>query len=279
MVKFAYSHESQPFLPNHFIDLHSMLRFHAEHFVTLIRLLGMIQQIAKNSDRETELAARHLALARDHFKDIKSECATLELTYCSLHIDRFLRATENGHLTNGELHTKSDELANRVRDELQSNVFMHLPKEKARFFTESRNIFGQGTLEMFPSIIVEVEEAGKCYAAGRNTAAVFHLMRIMEAGLKCAAAELSIPTETNPSWHSILKKFDEAIQAKHVHDDWTDFYNGLRARLYAVKDAWRNPTMHIDQNYGEEEALDIYNNVTSFMRHLSTRLSEPSSSS
>ena len=44
--------------------------------------------------------------------------------------------------------------------------------------------------------------------------------------------------------------------------------------LPAVKDAWRNPTMHVRIDYTEEQALDIYGNVRGFMQHLATRLSE-----
>ena len=42
----------------------------------------------------------------------------------------------------------------------------------------------------------------------------------------------------------------------------------------AVKDAWRNPTMHVEITYTEEMALDVFRHVQAFMRHLATKLSE-----
>ena len=99
-------------------------------------------------------------------------------------------------------------------------------------------------------------------------------MRIIEFGLKIIARELSIPTDANRTWDAILRKIKDAVESQHHRDAWVDFYNGLIGRLYAVKDAWRNPTMHIERTYAEEEALDIFNHVASFMRHLATKLKE-----
>lgn len=42
--------------------------------------------------------------------------------------------------------------------------------------------------------------------------------------------------------------------------------------LRAVKDAWRNPTMHVDFDYDREKALDVWNSVRGFLRRLSNRL-------
>jgi hypothetical protein len=44
--------------------------------------------------------------------------------------------------------------------------------------------------------------------------------------------------------------------------------------LRAVKDAWRNPTMHVRIAYDEEESRDVWNTVRVFMRHLATKLEE-----
>jgi len=96
-------------------------------------------------------------------------------------------------------------------------------------------------------------------------------MRIIELGLKAFAKTLSVSTDTNRSWDAILKKLTEAVKSKHPHEDR---YHETIARLYVVKDAWRNPTMHVERRYNDEEALDIFNSVSSFMRHLASFLSE-----
>ena len=42
--------------------------------------------------------------------------------------------------------------------------------------------------------------------------------------------------------------------------------------LVAVKNAWRNPTMHIEKRYDQDEATLILKSVEAFMRRMSTKL-------
>jgi hypothetical protein len=210
--------------------------------------------------------------AQDILSKLDQECELLELGITRRIIDDLqgrLRSLDMMALGLGVR-----EVRRVLHHELQSKTFMYIPQDKIKYFNDARSLFGRETLDRFPSVIVEVEEAGKCYAAGRDTAAVFHLLRITEAGLKAAAKALSIPTDTNRSWDSLLKKITSAVQVQHSRDEWTEFYTDLVARLHAVKDAWRNPTMHIEKVYGSEQALDIFNGVSSFMRHLATKLLE-----
>jgi hypothetical protein len=44
------------------------------------------------------------------------------------------------------------------------------------------------------------------------------------------------------------------------------------AHLHAVKVAWRNPTMHIVNQYTPEQAEEVFNAVRGFMRHLASKL-------
>jgi hypothetical protein len=169
---------------------------------------------------------------------------------------------------------------NAVTHMLARPQFKIIPSEKLIFFEVPRKTFGEGIIAKFHGIEIDVEEAGKCYAAGRDTACVFHLMRVMEVGLRALAASLNDPKldpKRNPSWDSILGKCGDELE-KSVRDrspEWRQddvFYSTATANLRAVKDAWRNPTMHVEQNYNEETALDIWNAVRAFMRHLSLKL-------
>ena len=68
--------------------------------------------------------------------------------------------------------------------------------------------------------------------------------------------------------------------------DWKDkepewkadeaFYSGAAGDLVAIKNAWRNPAMHVRGIYDEERALEIFNATKGFMRHLAAKLAEPS---
>jgi hypothetical protein len=139
--------------------------------------------------------------------------------------------------------------------------------------------------DRFQSAAVDIEEAGKCLALSRATACVFHLMRVMEAGLRALAGSLKDPDldpKRNPTWDAMLKKCRTEL-AKPVSQrvpEWVadePFFSGAATRLMGVKDAWRNPTMHVEISYTEDQGLDVWNHVAAFMKHLATTLQEQES--
>lgn len=142
-----------------------------------------------------------------------------------------------------------------------------------------KNLFGEKVAAVFSSAVFDIEEAGKCLVFERWTASVFHLMRVMEVGLRVLGNTLKLPTTTNRNWDSILKKCDSEL-AKPLAQrspEWASddaFFSNATAMLRAVKDAWRNPTMHIEKTYTEEQAEDVWNAVKGFIRSLATKLEE-----
>src|SRR5437588_7499290 len=99
-----------------------------------------------------------------------------------------------------DLPTHLKEISQRAWDELEAEIIVKLHPEKARYFESMEPPFGQKVFDQFPSAIDDAVEASNCLALERNTAVVFHVMRVMEAGLKVLAAELGIPYA--PSWES-----------------------------------------------------------------------------
>jgi hypothetical protein len=105
-------------------------------------------------------------------------------------------------------------------------------------------------------------------------------MRVLEIGLRSVAntlQEKSIDPSHNPSWYTILSKFDAELSKplKDRSSIWKNddaFYSGVAARLHAIKDAWRNPTMHPASIYTEEQAQEIWQLTQWFMRDLATKL-------
>lgn len=172
------------------------------------------------------------------------------------------------------------ELQGRMRDELSHMEIWLVTKEERRWLKSDP--FGPNVAANFHPMRDDLEEAAKCLAFGRGTACVFHLMRVMEVGLRALGASLNDETldpKRNPSWDAILKRCDHqlTLQIKDRSAEWrvdNDFYAEAVAQLHAVKDAWRNPTMHIERSYMPDQAEDVWNAVGAFMRHLSKKLSE-----
>ncbi len=183
--------------------------------------------------------------------------------------------------TSGRLTHLADEFDVRVKEELSANTFLYLEPREADTYVNPLEGW-DAVIAAFPSAAIDIEEASKCMALCRYTACVFHLMRIMELALRTLAVTLNNPKidpRNHPSWESILKKCRDELEKDRVDraPEWaadSAFFAGVSANLMGVKEAWRNPTMHVGVSYTEERARDINTHVQSFMRHLATKLSE-----
>jgi hypothetical protein len=138
-------------------------------------------------------------------------------------------------------------------------------------------LFGEIVPDKFPSAIQDIEEGGKALAAGLGTATVFHMMRIMEVGLKSLGKALKIPYA--PSWESYLGQIEKRISAKHKTKaiSWKKdeaFFRDILGDLTIIKIAWRNPTMHIVRHYSQDEAEDVLRGVRRFIMRMSERFGE-----
>ena len=111
-------------------------------------------------------------------------------------------------------------------------------------------------------------EAGNCYATGRGTACVFHLMRIMEVGVQALGTRLGVPLADEKNWQDIMNRVNKAIGALPPKDATTIELSHVAANLYAVKLAWRNEVMHPNDKYTLEEARDLMGQVKLFMGQL-----------
>jgi hypothetical protein len=200
----------------------------------------------------------------------------LQLDLSHVYIGKVIRTWESTGLASVLAGKMIDILQERMEDELASTFFVHVARANAEIYNNSQP-FGQDVADGFQSRAFDIEEAGRCLAVGRATASVFHLMRVMEAGLMATAKALGVPYA--PSWESYLKQIHDKISIKYKRKGirWKrdePFFKDFAARLEAVKVAWRNPTMHIERRYTEEEASEVYEAVKMFMRHLATRISE-----
>jgi hypothetical protein len=265
-----------------------MLRFHAADFYRASDLFGSFEgslhamtQLLNNPRivQKPILDATEIKSLADKLWVLRPllESADLQLSLDSF--DRLVNLLRTHNPAIPTIREQVTELQVRVRDELSHIELWLITKEESRFL--KINPFGEDIPNKFDPARHDIEEAGKCLAYGRGTACVFHLMRVMEVGLRALAASLNDPRldpRRNPSWDTILKKCDEEL-LKPMRDraeEWREddaFYSTASAQLHAVKDAWRNPTMHVERKYTTEEAEEVWNAVRAFMRHLSKKLS------
>ena len=102
-------------------------------------------------------------------------------------------------------------------------------------------------------------------------------------GVTALGKSLNEPTldaSQNLTWGNVLRRCAKELEKpfKQMSPVWQSdkqFYATATTKLFAVKDAWRNPNAHeLGEKYTDEEAEDIYRTTKSFMRHLATKLTE-----
>jgi hypothetical protein len=178
-------------------------------------------------------------------------------------------------------------IRNSLWYELFERKFTFIPLEKAGFF-ERDNLFDKAVEKSFPSAKSDIKAAGNCLAADLNTAAIFHLMRIVEYGLRGLAKDLIVPIPDEDleykQWKTIIDgiRFASKIKTECAgmsdkdKSETREFYNGVISEFEGFKDVWRNNVSHTRNSYSERQATDAFERVRSFMQRLATRVSETS---
>lgn len=263
-------------------SLFEMKTLFAENVAKVASALEVLIRECTSDDNAAVVDEGRRTRLRSALAVIRSDCDALGLSSSLAQIDRmsnrlFLLADFPLSQARGLLV----DLSRRFEDDLRTCLCFIVPRDLAKYWDE-RQPFGSEVIARFPSATIDIEEAGKCLACRRSTAAVFHLMRVMEVGLRVLGASLKdsrLDPKQNPSWDGILTRFSDEVgkRRKDRSPEWTadtTFFSGAAARLMAVKDAWRNPTMHVEIHYNDEQAVDVWNHVGAFMRHLASKLSE-----
>lgn len=269
-----------------------MLSFYADLIVGLVWILTKVEMAQTIAETAIEAGKMGGAVARERpatdgmrasmrlpaNRRQNIEAAGLQMSLLSF--DRFIEGADDPKLTIGNACDLASDLTLRLLDELTLCSFWQVPREHQ--YLLQPDLFGAEVSKEFPSASSDIEEAGTCLAFGRGTAAVFHLMRIIERGLRSLAETLKDPNldaARNPSWDSILKKC-EAEQRKPIAErspEWRSdekFFSDIHATLRAVKDGWRNPSLHVGRNYTPEQALELFVATRAFMQRLATKIHE-----
>lgn len=165
-----------------------------------------------------------------------------------------------------------------LKSELGGVLFRAVPRAKAQY-CDPKWLTDTPLFAAFPSAWQEFQSAGRCYAYGENTACAFHLQRVLEWGLKSFAVHLGKRFDRN-SWERHLDDIEKELSSRYgsagPRTEEEKFYSEASAQFKNMKVAWRNPTMHIEAKYDEEEAAYLLTAIEKFMLHLTDKgLKEP----
>ena len=180
-------------------------------------------------------------------------------------------------LTFGELRKTVQSAWICWEEELRSHVFFG-ELTYARFYRDPIGPWWQ--VAKFFECRDDIEEARKCIALGRFTASVFHMMRVVEAGV--LALQIFLEGRPDPKAHigSVISKLEDMTQKTKfdhlppVMQAKLPFLIEVLPHLYAVKRAWRDKVVHADSKpfpkgtFTEEKAVEIHEASLALMKTL-----------
>jgi len=166
-------------------------------------------------------------------------------------------------------------LLRTFRDEIDARPLFAMPPGSVTFYDQPEPLFGQKVDDSFPLSAEDIAEAGRCFALGRWTAAVMHLMRALESPLSLLAAQVGIAGAVN--WNKSLNEIESKLRtiSKREHGEAEEQWAAEAASHFRViKNAWRNHVMHGRVFYDEERATEVLEAVRALMRSLAVKLAE-----
>lgn len=283
------------FQPYRIASVMEFLEFYADLWLTVFfeltkgvaaieldeELKPQLQELYVQSGLVLNVPKRHgsLLIEEDFYAKLVQCLQELELTESAMCAEEIFDSIRSGKLKNvHDIKPKVSELLNIIRYQLRSRLILMLPPSKTNYYDDVFKVFSYATREAFPSAFVDMTEACKCFALGRHTACVFHLMRVLEAGLDALSKSLEKPIGKN--WNVALDMIEKEIRSRSIKthgQQWKidePFYSEAATHFRFIKNAWRNYAVHLHEHYNQERSRMILDHVGEFMRHLATRLGE-----
>ncbi|MGA8764593.1 MAG: hypothetical protein WB562_17120, partial [Candidatus Sulfotelmatobacter sp.] len=143
---------------------------------------------------------------------VMTNCQKIGLTVAASHANRLRDdlSREGATYTTATIASRFEFILDTIMIEMRQNVFMYIPRGRSgRYGLEQP--FGESVAKQFPSASFDAKEAGNCFAAGRYTACVFHLMRGLEVVLAAFAAIFAVPSD-HTNWHNIIERLESKIR-------------------------------------------------------------------
>jgi hypothetical protein len=283
--------------PGKLWSLWDMLKVNAAAFYYCVTWFRSIETTVVHMQRENpkiwddpmreDPGSESAGLADDIAKEarsLKEEVHKLGLPMTEMSVDRLIEAVEEPNCSLSIVSRQMEQIDLRLRDELTLTSLFVLPATQAGYFEPKTSLFGADVETKFPTAVYEIDEGAKCFGLSRHTACVFHLMRTMEIGIRAAARCLTIPDPIKPAernWGAILRAIRAELDRRKAAGarPWNapsdkQLFEEVYTSLDAVRNTWRNATMHVENKYSEDEANHIFTAVRAFMRKIASRFDE-----
>jgi hypothetical protein len=270
-----------------------MNHFRAEYFCRLNANLAVYVarfEMARHVEMPAEKLGGWLSLLIGHVNELKllfgeighkdgvGRLQSLELHLAGGNVDSSIAAAD-------AVHARA-----AVEDELGKLKFLYVSEDRVEYCDDGP-LFGQKVYERFESARGDIRSAGDCLVSECTTAAVFHLMRVAEIGLRALAYDRDVHVFKNAktmfeiplelaTWDQLIIQLEDSEKAIQgfpqtmAREKQFAFYHGALMQYRAFKNVFRNNIMHTRDSYDRDEALSVYRKVKEFMQILASRVKE-----
>ncbi len=205
-------------------------------------------------------------------------CLEFEIGAGRARIRNMMRRIDKG-ITNRELAVELRVLRETIDDGLKGQlVYRYEDRQRLTFSNWKRD--WQTVLNAFPSATVDIRSGVDLWALHYSTASVFHMMRVLETGLKILAADVG-KAFTVQNWQNIIEQIEAEIKIAGKSlpqsagkSERLRFLSAAAKEFMYFKDGWRNYVSHNRSAYTDDEAESVMVHVRQFMATLAERLSE-----
>jgi hypothetical protein len=251
-----------------------------ERKASAVKMCDLGGRDQKLSDKEVEvLLSGILHLAQHHAKEAVLQ-STLDRVWDN---GPFMMKSKVG-ITWQELQSELGVLRQSIEADLEKLDFVSIHPNKAVVMRGMERDWGR-VWEVIPRAKADTEEAVYCYALERNTATVFHSMRVAEFGLRHIARKVGVklidkgkpqPIEF-ATWDKVIQGINAQIAVARTlpqgprRNARLKFYSDVAEQCAWIRDIWRNEVSHTRKNWNDAEALGVLNRVRDFMSLLSSQ--------
>lgn len=247
---------------------------------------GLYAANAKGSGGGTLANLTVLRSITDTVRHVHDYCAQLGFASCRRAArisEKLIQSTER--LDYSTIISELRHLSHALLSELNELAYLEVPAAK-KSYLDRENLFGEEVSAAFPSAIDDIRAAGNCLAVDLCTAAVFHLMRIAEYGLRSLARKLRVKLAHRGHLHPIefadWNKVIDGVKAElskasklapgPKRQAKLELYSDASDHCLFMKDIWRNTVSHARKQYSEPEAHAAFTRVRDFMVFLARNL-------
>lgn len=256
--------------PNQIVSLRDMLEIYAPSFVGAAVEIGKLRNIMRGiedaADKHEFLNPISVSASLPPLNAFRAAAEQVGARLACIATDRMIASLGQEPCTISLMVYAQGltDIESRFADHLGLVKLFVIPEDRAILFSGADTLLAPATALLYTSLWFDCEEAAKCLCLGRSTACVFHTMRMLEIAIAAISKRLSIqdPAKVDRSWGSMLKAIKGKIDELHPVKNRSAGCEGsqleqIYVTLDAVKNPWRNGTMHVESVYTEEEARHI----------------------